>query len=114
MMRTTILSLAGVATLMAMAGCNNAKSPDTAARDMAAADRHAAKEVREARREQQKDMSMDAYDVTVAQLDGDHKIAIQQCDTLQGRDQQACKDKADADYEAAKANAKATRVSRTP
>jgi len=114
MMRTTILSLAGMAALMLAAGCHNAKSPETAAKDIAAADRSAAHEVADAQRDQQKDMSTDAYDVAVAQADGDHKIAIQKCDTLQGHDQQLCKDQADADYEAAKANAKAAKVARTP
>ena len=68
----------------------------------------------EAQRDQQKDMSADAYNVAVAQADGDHKVALQKCETLQGHDQQVCKDQADADYEAAKANAKAAKASTQP
>jgi hypothetical protein len=46
--------------------------------------------------------------------DGDHKVAIQKCETLQGHDQSACKDQADADYDAAKAKAKAAKVASQP
>jgi hypothetical protein len=113
-MRTTILSIAGAAAFLMVAGCNNAKSPDTASKDIAAADNSAAHEVADAKRDAQTDLSTDAYKVALAQADGDHKIAIQKCETLQGHDQQSCKDQADADYEAAKANAKATRVAQTP
>jgi hypothetical protein len=113
MMRATISVLSGVATLALLGACNNAKSPETASKDIAAANRSATEEVAKARHDERKDMSADNYDVTVAQADGDHKVATQKCETL-GKDQQACKGKADADYEAAKANAKATRVSQQP
>jgi hypothetical protein len=108
-MRATVFSLAS-ATLVLTAACHNAKSPDAAARDLAAADRSAAHEVAEARHDEQKDINTDAYNVAIAQADGEHKIAIQKCETLQGHDQQVCKDQADADYDAAKANAKADKV----
>jgi hypothetical protein len=114
-MRARTLSLtAAAAALGLLAACNGAKSPEAASRDIQAADRSAAREVSDARHDQQKDMSTDAYEVAVAQADGDRKVAIQKCDTLQGHDQKLCKDQADADYEAAKAIAKATRVSRLP
>jgi hypothetical protein len=113
-MRTTMLSLLGTAALGMLAACNNAKSPDAAARDIAAADKSASREVADAQRQAQKDMSADAYTVVMAQADGDHKVATQKCETLQGHDQQVCKDQADADYDAAKANAKAAKVAQTP
>jgi hypothetical protein len=103
-----------MAMLAVLAGCNNAKSPDTAARDIANADKDAAAKVADAQHDAQKDMSADAYNVAVAQAEGDHKVQIQKCETLQGHDQQVCKDQADADYEAAKANAKAAKVSSQP
>jgi hypothetical protein len=105
---------AAVAALAMLGACNNAKSPDSAAHDIAAANQSAAGEVADAQRDQQKDMSADAYNVAIAQADGDHKVAIQKCETLQGHDQQVCKDQADADYEAAKANAKATKAAQQP
>ena len=109
-----MLTLIGIAALGALGACNSAKSPDSTARDIAAADQSATHEVAQAQHDQQKDMSADAYNVAVAQADGDHKVALQKCETLQGHDQQLCKDQADADYEAAKANAKATRVAQQP
>ena len=93
---------------------HSAKSPDTAAHDIAAADNSASREVANAQQNAQKDMSADAYSVAIAKADGDHKIAIQKCEALQGHDQQVCKDQADADYDAAKANAKAPKVAQTP
>ena len=113
-MRVQFHFCAGVATLMVLSACNDAKSPDTAAKDIAAADQAARKEVADARQTQQKDMAGDTYDVAVARADGYHKVAIQKCDTLEGHDQKVCKDQADADYEAAKANAKAAKVSQQP
>jgi hypothetical protein len=104
----------GFAVLLAVSACNNAKSPDAAANDIAAAQQSAAKKVADARRDRQKDMSSDTYDVAVARADGEHKVAMQKCDVLEGHDQKACKDQADADYEAAKANAKAAKVSQQP
>jgi hypothetical protein len=55
-----------------------------------------------------------SYEVAMAKADGDHKVAMQQCMTLDGRAQAACKDTADADYDAAKANAKASRTAQQP
>ncbi len=113
-MRRTMVALVGIAALGTLAACDHAKSPDTAAHDIAAADNSAAHEVADAQHDAQKDMSTDAYHVAMAKADGDHKVAIQKCETLQGHDQQVCKDQADADYDAAKANVKAARVAQTP
>ena len=113
-MKRSLIAAAGIAALALLSGCNQAKSPDTAAHDIAAADRSAAAKVADAQRDAQKDMSADAYNVAVAQADGDHKVAIQKCETLQGHDQQVCKDQADADYDAAKANAKAAKAATQP
>jgi hypothetical protein len=113
-MRLNILWLAGAATLVLASGCNKAKSPDAAANDIAAANKSAHEEVADARRDQQKDMSSDTYQVAAAKADGEHKISIQKCETLEGHDQKVCKDQADADYDAAKANAKAAKAAQTP
>jgi hypothetical protein len=113
-MQFTKLSWVGVTALAMLAACNNAKSPDTAAKDLESADKAAASKVADAQNDAQKDMSKDAYNIALAQADGDHKIAIQKCEVLQGHDQQVCKDQADADYDAAKANAKAAKVSTQP
>jgi hypothetical protein len=113
-MRASIHVIIGCTTLLAVAACNNAKSPDKVADNVAEASQSASKEVAEAKHDQQKDMSSDAYDVAVARADGDHKVATEKCDALGGHDQKVCKDQADADYEAAKANAKASKVAGSP
>jgi hypothetical protein len=109
-MRANIHVVIGLTALLAAAACNNAKSPDKVAENVAEAKQSASKEVAEAKRDQQKDMSSDAYEVAVARADGEHKVAMQKCDVLEGRDQKICKDQADAEYEAAKANAKASKA----
>jgi hypothetical protein len=113
-MRFNTLCFVSAVSLGLAAGCNNAKSPVAAASDIAAAHKSATQEVSAAQRDRQKDLSNDSYDVAVAKADGDHKVAIQKCETLEGHDQKICKDQADADYDAAKANAKAAKVAAQP
>ena len=106
-------------------GCNNAKSPDSVANDVASAQAKRASEVADAKQDAAKDgnkaeakvddktndldntNAKGAYDVAMAQADGDHKVATQKCEALSGDAQKACKDQADAKYDLAKANAKA-------
>ena len=49
----------------------------------------------------------DAYELAVAKADGDRKVALANCQAASGDAQKACKDQANADYDAAKASAKA-------
>ena len=120
------LTLVMVAVLAgaSLSGCNNAKSPDTVAKDVADAQAKRASEVANARQDAAKDETKaeakvddktsdlnnanakGAYDVAMAQADGDHKVALQRCDGWAGDAQKACKDQADAKYDLAKANAK--------
>ncbi|MGO9948674.1 MAG: hypothetical protein ACLPWG_17695 [Steroidobacteraceae bacterium] len=127
-MKLKIVTAIGLITLAAVAGCNNAKSPDTVANDVAAAQQAAAKKVTEARREASNDdakatdkvndKSQDlnnveakgAYDVAMAKAEGAHKVALEKCNILSGDAQRKCKELADADYDAAKANSKAAEV----
>jgi len=115
-------------TLFCVAGCNNAKSPDTVAKDVAAAEQKASNEVADSQKDASKDIgkaadkvddkladlnntvASNAYDVAVAKADGDKKIALAKCDALGGDAQKSCKQQADADYAAAKASAKAAEV----
>jgi hypothetical protein len=113
-MHSLRLTLMSAAALVALSACNNSKSPDAEARDLAAANQSASNQVADAQRDAQKDASQDAYSVAIAQADGDHKIALQKCEALQGHDQDICKQQADADYDAAKANAKAAKTATTP
>jgi hypothetical protein len=118
--------VAGLMALGALGGCNNAKSPDAVSGDVASAQQTANENVADAQKDAAKDnadalaKSADqnkdtieteakgAYDVAVARAGGDHKVALQKCEALAGDAQKNCKDRADADYDAAKANSKAT------
>jgi hypothetical protein len=114
----------------AFGGCTKAKSPDQVSANVAAEQEKASKEVADARADAAKDsanaaakvddkmkdlnneQASGAYDVAVAKAEGDHKVATEKCEALSGDAQKNCKDKADADYAAAKANAKAREAGR--
>jgi hypothetical protein len=109
------------------AGCQKAKPVPTPA-DIAAAQADAQKEVDQAHVEAKKDVKNAAklagsdskdvslakvtgsFDIAMANADGAHKVALEQCMTLSPSEQQPCKDRADAGYQTAAANAKAERV----
>jgi hypothetical protein len=123
-MRTLVLSTIAMSFMLVM-GCNKPKSPDTVAKDVAAAEQKASTEVANSQNDASKDLgkaadkvddklvalnntaAKDAYDIAVARADGDRKVALANCSALAGDAQKACKDQANADYDAAKANAKA-------
>jgi hypothetical protein len=127
-MRTLIMSGIAIAVLI-MAGCDSAKSPDTVAKDVATAEQKASTEVANSEKNAAKDLdkaaekvddklvafnntaAKDAYNLAVAKADGDRKVALANCLALGGDAQKSCKEQADADYGAAKANAKADAVS---
>ena len=131
-MRLPVLSIIGLVTMSLASGCDHAKSPEAAANDIDKAKQAAAQEVSDANRGAAKDINgaskelqdkssqladsnaKAAYDVAMARADGDHKVAIQECLTHDGQAQKVCKDRADAEYEVAKANAKATRTANQP
>jgi hypothetical protein len=126
MRKLPILTIA--LTLVFAAGCDRAKSPDAVAKDVAAAEQKASNEVANSQNDASKDISKsadkvgdkmvdlnntaakDAYNIALASADGDRKVALAKCDALSGDAQKGCKDQADADYNAAKANAKAAEV----
>jgi hypothetical protein len=127
-MRILPISAIVLAVIFA-AGCDSAKSPETVQKDVAVAEQKASVEVAKNQDAASKDigkaadkvddkladlnntMTNDAYSVAVAKADGDRKVALAQCESLSGDAQKNCKDQADADYAAAKANAKAAQVS---
>lgn len=127
-MRTVLTSAIAIAVL-ALAGCDSAKSPETVAKHVDAAEQKAAAEVAKSEQAAEKDLAKaaekvddklvdfnntaakDAYNLAVAKADGDRKVALANCQALGGDAQKTCKDQADADYGAAKANAKAAAVS---
>src|ERR1700687_1655364 len=125
-----LLPMIGILTTALACGCNSAKSPAAVSSDVAAARQQAATEVTDARQDAAKNVdsaaanadgsskdvndvgARTAYDVAVAQADGDHNVAIQQCLALTGEAQKSCKERADAGYEQAKTPANVTRLSK--
>jgi hypothetical protein len=132
-MRTQLRSISAVSALalsvFMLAACHQAKSPDEVAAEVAKAQDKANSEVAGAEQHADKDVSNaaakvgdkltdlnndaagDAYKIAVAKADGDRKVALAQCDAMSGDAQTACRKQADADYDAAKANAKAAEQS---
>jgi hypothetical protein len=124
-MQKPLILMVALSAVAAFSGCNNAKSPDAVANDVSAAQQKRASEVADARKDAAKDTNKaearvddktndlnntnakGAYDVAMAQADGDHKVALQKCEAASGDAQKACKDQADAKYDLSKANAKA-------
>jgi hypothetical protein len=127
-MRTRLALGIAIAVLI-IAGCDSAKSPDTVAKDVAAAQQKASAEVAKSEQAAEKDLTKaadkvddklvdfnnaaarDAYKLAVAKADGDRKVALANCLALGGDAQKTCKDQAEADYGAAKADAKAAALS---
>ena len=130
-MQKLLVSMIVLCAAMA-SGCDNPKSPDAVAGDVAAAQAKRATEVADAKQDAAKatdkaeakvdDKTADlnnatakgAYDVAMAQADGDHQVATQKCEALAGDAQKACKDQSDAKYDLAKANAKAVLAAQKP
>jgi hypothetical protein len=131
-MQKLFVSVVALFAVVLASGCNNPKSPDAVASDVAAAQTKRAAEVADAKQDAAKDTgnaeakvddktvdlnnasAKGAYDVAMAQADGDHQVAVQRCDALSGDAQKACKDQADAKYDLAKANAKAMLAAQKP
>jgi hypothetical protein len=116
-------------TVILAAGCNKPKPPDSVAKDVSAAEQKASADVANSRADASKDIAEQAdkvgdkmtdlnntaakgaYDVALAKADGERKIALAKCNALNGDDQKNCKNQADAEYETAKADAKAAETS---
>jgi hypothetical protein len=125
-----LLPMIGILTTALACGCSSAKSPAAVATDVAAARQQASTEVMDARKDAAKNVdsaaanadnsskdlndvgAKSAYDVAVAQADGDHNVAIQQCLALTGEARKSCKERADAGYDQAKTHANVTRLSK--
>ena len=126
-MRILMTSAMALCAVLA-AGCDKPKSPEAVAHDVAAAEQKASNEVSSSEKDASKDIgnaadkvgdkltdlnnvaAKDAQNIAIAKADGDRKVALAQCSALAGDAQKKCKDEADADYNAAKANAKADAV----
>ncbi len=119
----------GIALGMLMGCQKEAKAPPAVtAEDVAAAEQKAAKQVDDAKLEASKDVKSalkvagpgsndvthakaeGAFDVAMSKADGAHLVDGKRCLTLPQEQQAGCTAQADADYETAKASAKALRA----
>lgn len=123
-----IPTAAAIALLAFSAGCHK-KLPPTPVADVAGAQLEAQQAVAKAKLEAKngvksavKNMGPDskdaararisgAFDIAMTRADGDRSVANEKCLTLEQPAQQACKDKVEADYQAAVSQAKAKRDS---
>jgi hypothetical protein len=113
-----------VFTALALAGCNQSKSPEDVSKDVAKAEQKANIEVTRSEEraqsaldksyekvsDQEIKFSNDAvhqtYNVAIAKADGNRKVALATCESQSGDAQRACKDQAEADYKTARADAR--------
>jgi hypothetical protein len=126
-----ILAL-GLLSGLALAACNQAKSPDQVAKDTSAAQQSAAESTAKAEQKADDKMSsaqsdvngekkdaahvdaVQSLNVAETKADGDHKVALAQCESLSGDAQKSCKDQADAVYKTAKAQAQQAKAAADP
>jgi len=114
-MRNTITAACVAALALGMlAGCNQAKSPETVAKDTAAAEQKGAENVADEQRDAQHENAEQTEDVAEARAKADHDTALAQCEGMAGEQQSACKKRADADYETAKVQAHQQRKASDP
>jgi hypothetical protein len=114
--------------LLGLSACNKAESPDKVQADVAKAQSNAAEENAKAE-EKQKEVQAQAaqertdaqtkatdkgvgalVDTAVTQAEGETKVALAQCEALDGDAQKACKDKANSHLDAVKEKAKAAKA----
>ncbi len=131
-MRSTVMLMAVAIAAGLLVGCNKAKGPAEVAKDVnaasqaaaesnAKAEERAAQRVADARNDMRNEQR-DAQHVAAVQEQkladtdaaGDRKIALAKCEALSGDAQKACKDRAQADYDVAVAQAKQARADTDP
>jgi hypothetical protein len=124
MIRANLLWAVLGASLLALGGCNQAKSPDKVNADVAKATADAEKRDSRAEERAEKtdaavtnDLNKDvdkanareagaAADDVVVQAEGENKIALAKCEALAGDAQKSCRDQANAQLEAIKQRAR--------
>ena len=93
MNRLLTMLIAG-AFAASLGACNKAEDPVETQADVA-----------EAQADMNQDVMEGQEETTLAKAEGEHKVAIEQCEALPADQQKPCKDEADATYEAAKSAA---------
>jgi len=128
---TFVITVALLATCMLNA-CNQAKSPEQVAKDTAAAENTATENaakveesagnkvnraqtvVRDEKTAEAHTAAEQAEKVADAKAQGEHKVALAQCESLGGEPQKACKEQADTALQVAEAQAKQAEANTDP
>jgi hypothetical protein len=104
MNRLLTMLMAG-AFALSLGACNKAEDPAETQADVAEEQAEASQDVAEAQTDMSQDTMEGQEETALAKAEGDHEVAIERCEALPAEQQQACKDEADAAFEAAKAAA---------
>lgn len=125
-------TLAALCVLCGIAACHRAESPATVDKDIAAPREKAANDTEKAKesaetklasaRAHEESAEQDAAHVSAVQsrkvadteAAGARNVALAACEGLSGTAQKSCRDKAEADYQVAKARAEQLRASTDP
>jgi hypothetical protein len=125
------LTVALLATCMLNA-CNQAKSPEQVAKDTATAENTATENaakveqsasdkvnsaqtvVRDEKTAEAHTAAVQAEKVADAKAQGEHKVALTQCESLNGEPQKACKEQADTAFQVAEDQARQAEVNTDP
>ena len=126
-MRNSLSSITALAAaLFLLGGCNRAESPGEVAHDTQEAAQEGQQDVAQAEQDAAQDQmaanqgmpgveapSENQYEIQIARAEADHKVAVERCEALSGDEQKACKDAADAQLDASKAEAERQRAATT-
>lgn len=123
-MRGNISWTLAVILALGLSGCNKAESPDKVQHDvakatdsaaekdanatdkLAKADAAGSQDVANAQAKADEKTTDAAGDAVITQAEGDHKVALAQCESLSGQPQKDCKKQADDQLDAVKAKVK--------
>jgi hypothetical protein len=132
MSKAVNIVVGGLWAFALISACHTAKNAATVDQDVAAAQEKAAEKTQKAQesadakidsartdlQSQERDAAhtsaVQTQKVADTEADGAHKVALAACEGLSGDPQKSCRDKADADYQAAQARAAQTRAVSDP
>ncbi len=109
-MKSALLYSLAATSLLMLAACNKAESPAAVQNDVAKAADSAAQKDAKADDKAVAQTVDAAGDAAVTEAEGNNKVALAKCASLSGDAQQACKDKANAELDLAKAKVKAMKA----
>jgi hypothetical protein len=130
--KTTFVVTAALLVTCVLNACNQAKSPEQVAKDTATAENTATENaakveqsagdrVNSAQTVVSDEKTAEAHTVAVqaekvadAKAQGEHKVALAQCESLSGEPQKACKEQADTAFQVAEDQAKQAEANTDP